>query len=159
MERRRLAGKRVPNAVSSHSPHPIELRPAIAYILQRRTESGRLVIHAERHIQRVLPEFLLHLAADLLLRLEVGRIEPSRPQRLHLWVAGPAEPGIGAARADRNVGARRDVPHPAEISIEDAPAALVDRLAAGSPRYDAAPFHGLQIDVHADALQHVGRDL
>src|SRR5262249_3159642 len=51
----------------SHAPHAIKLRPAVAHILQIGMKRGRLVVHAERHIRWVLPELLLHLAADLLL--------------------------------------------------------------------------------------------
>src|SRR5439155_20116774 len=118
----------------------------------------RLVIHAERYIARALPEMALHVAADLLLRLEVGRLEPGLAQGLHLGIGRPAEPRLGAAAADRDVGAGRDVPEAAEISIEDVPAAMLDRLLAGAPRHDGAPFERLEIDVHADLLQDIGGD-
>src|SRR5205085_8501745 len=44
--------------------------------------------------------------------------------------AGPflAEPGFRAGTADRNIGPGRDVSEAAEVSIEDVPAAAVDRL-------------------------------
>src|SRR5438552_18475981 len=98
-------------------------------------ERGWLVVHAERHIAGVLPEMGLHVAADLLLRLEVGRLEPGLAQGLHLGIGRPAEPGLRAGAADRDVGAGRDVPEAAEIGIEDIPAAMLDRLLAGAPAH------------------------
>src|SRR5215469_9109747 len=123
--------------LGSDPPHPIELRPAVSDILQRGTERGRLVIHAERHIGRVLPKLLLHLSADLLLLLAVRRIEPRSSQGLHLRVGRPAEPRIRAACADRNVGPGRYVPHAAEIGVENVPPAFVDGLAARATGNDA----------------------
>src|SRR5215470_11016035 len=66
-----------------YPPHPVELRPAVPDFLKVGAETGRLVVHAERHVGGVLPEMLLHVVADLLLRLEVRRVEPSLAQRFH----------------------------------------------------------------------------
>src|SRR4029077_8351297 len=81
------------------APHTIELRPAVAHILQVGAERGRLVVHAKGHIRRILPKKLLHFAADLLLRREIRRVEPRFAQRFHFRIGGPAEPRIEIGRA------------------------------------------------------------
>src|SRR5208337_5465611 len=105
--------------------HAVELRPAVADILHVGVEGGGRIIHAERCVGRILPEHHLHLVADLLLRREVGRLEPGGVQCFHLRIVRPAEPRGGAVAPDRDVRCRRDVPEAAEIGIEDVPTALV----------------------------------
>src|SRR5438067_1301419 len=82
--------------------HTIELRPAVADILQVFMERGRLIVHAERRIRRALPELHLHILADLLLRRGIRCVEPGGPQLFHHRIGRPAEPAaVGAAAADR----------------------------------------------------------
>src|SRR6516225_10323658 len=115
------------------APHTVELWPAVAHILQVGVERDWLVVNAERHIRRILPELLLHFAADLLLSGEVRRVEPGFAQLFHFWIGRPAEPRISTAGADRDVRAGRDVPHATEVGVKNVPAAFVDWLTAGAP--------------------------
>src|ERR1043166_4994766 len=72
--------------------HAVKLRPAVAHVLQIGMECHRLVIHAERHVGRVLPEMDLPIADALLLRGEVRRLKPLIAPGLHFRVGRPAEP-------------------------------------------------------------------
>src|SRR5271166_3886699 len=55
---------------------------------------NRLQPLAERIVRRLLPHIELDLFGHLLLRREVGCIEPGGAQRLHLLAAEPAEPAL-----------------------------------------------------------------
>src|ERR1035437_11161582 len=116
----------------SDAAHAIELRDTGAHIGQRGAERGRLVVHPKRTVRHVLPELHLQIAADLLLRLQVRRVEPALAQRLQLLALGPAEPGVAAAGTDAEMRGQQHVAGAAEEGEEDVPTALVDRLLAGA---------------------------
>ncbi len=121
---------------------------------------GRLVGHAQRHVRRALVEFHLHLLRNLLLRGEIGSFEPCLAQVLHLRIRRPTEPAsLRSTALDGDVRRGRDVPKSAKERIENIPTTLVVRLLAGPPLHHRAPFHRLEIGVHADLLQRIGSHL
>src|SRR5271165_1766130 len=83
-----------PARPASDPPHPVELRPPLADVLQGRRIRRWLLEHAERDIGRVGPELCLHVGAELLLPGEIGRVEPGGAQRFHLRIGRPAEPAL-----------------------------------------------------------------
>src|SRR6185437_16850366 len=100
--------------IASAPFHAVELRPAVAHVLEVGAVGGRLVVHAERDVGRIGPEMRLHIGAHLLLRGEVGRVEPGGAQALLRRVFRPAEPGARPAGADGEIRRRRDVADAAE---------------------------------------------
>ncbi len=80
--------------------YAIELRDALGNVLQVRAERRRLIEQPKRRVGGIIEQLRLHLGAKLLLRREVGRVVPGEPQRLHLGIVRPAEPGRGRVGAD-----------------------------------------------------------
>src|SRR5690242_3014519 len=100
---------------------------------------------AGRHVGNVVGIGLdLDVGGELLLRREVGRLEPGVDQLFDLQVGRPAEPCFLAIGAKRQVDRRREEIRGRGPGVENTPATLLDRLLRGAAGDQCAPVVGLQ---------------
>src|SRR5207253_5734920 len=90
---------------------------------------GFLPVLAHRDVGHIVPELHLQLAADPLLLVEGGRIEPGRPQRLDAFAGWPPIKGGETIRSYQRISIRMRVgERPIHERTEYIPAALFRRL-------------------------------
>src|SRR5687767_11177896 len=119
----------------------------------------RIDVLAERRVRADLEGAHLDLLGDRFALGVVGLARELVAQLLDLLVAGPAEPGFLAGRAERGVGER--APHVGREPgrEEDVPAALRRRLLLRASRHNGVPVHCLQINLEAGLPQQLGGDV
>src|SRR5215212_1190382 len=114
---------------------------------------------AGRRVDDVVERGLVEAAGGGLFLLEVLGVEPGGHLLLDVRDVRPAEPGAVAVGPDRDVDRRVDAVGTRVPGVEHRPAALPRRRFLRPALAGRAPVGGDEVDVHADALQELGRDV
>src|SRR5215217_9243234 len=114
---------------------------------------------AGRRVDDVVERGLVEAAGGGLFLFEVLGVEPGRHFLLDVRDVRPAEPGAVAVGPDRDVDRRVDAVRTGVPGVEHRPAALPRRRFLRPALAGRAPVGGDEVDVHADPLQELGRDV
>src|SRR5258706_5140567 len=114
---------------------------------------------ASRRIDHRLERSPVEAADRGLLLLQGLGLLPRGSLRLALRCVWPAEPTLVSARPHADCDGRTDAVGARMPGVEHVPAALARRRFHRAAGADRAPVGGDEIDVHAEALQEVGRDV
>src|SRR5215203_2205184 len=112
-----------------------------------------------RGVDNVIEGGFVEPARRRLLLLDVAGIEPGGDLLLDLRNVGPAEPGAVAVGADGDVDRRVDAVRARVPRVEHGPAALAGGRFLRPALAGGAPVGGYEVDVHADALEQLRRDV
>src|SRR3984957_10111851 len=123
---------------SPHVPKDVLALDDAGDVLQA---GGLLEVLAGRQVRHALERGLLDAGGELLLRGQIGRVNPGVDAGLHLGHIGPAEPCLVAIGTQRLIGDRRRHVDTVPTGDEHAPTAFVRRILLRAPLNQSAPVH------------------